>query len=215
MRGTHLPAGLAVACQRIIPAHAGNSRPPRSPARGASDHPRACGELATCPASITNPTGSSRACGELNTADAINTTNTGSSPRMRGTRGGGPPPWGHRIIPAHAGNSDLEVPGTRQLSDHPRACGELTSSRLWLFMSPGSSPRMRGTLPLKAILIVVCRIIPAHAGNSIEAFDFASLIPDHPRACGELSRRRSQAVEDSGSSPRMRGTPAPGLDART
>ena len=115
----------------------------------------------------------------------------------------------------------------------------------------GSSPRMRGTLATIAGHPTAGphpRIIPAHAGNSptaepVQGRSIASgssprmrgtLVPgvealgrstsDHPRACGELTRRRcgSRAIRiipahagnshppckvaRNGSSPRMRGT---------
>ena len=133
--------------RRIIPAHAGNSASTRETISRPPDHPRACGEL------------------ELNAAFAQQLA--GSSPRMRGTlQGTAAQVRVIRIIPAHAGNSPRHFLHTYRTSDHPRACGELLTSLTLLESSSGSSPRMRGTLPMLGCQAVNLRIIPAHAGNS-------------------------------------------------
>ena len=208
MRGTLLFRVRPVAGSRIIPAHAGNSRPGSSSSASTADHPRACGELWS--------------------SDALKLADTGSSPRMRGTRDGKRPHGlGRRIIPAHAGNSCLAPSGSRRASDHPRACGELAGRSQSFAPHPGSSPRMRGTpgraglFPrlwsdhpracgeLAAVLMPGARaagssprmrgtrrsgsgdalgrrIIPAHAGNSRPVWLCRPRRADHPRACGEL-----------------------------
>ena len=114
-----------------------------------------------------------------------------------------------RIIPAHAGNS-CERPGVCSVtSDHPRACGELPVVKGRRVNRDGSSPRMRGTLALELGDTSLCRIIPAHAGNSPRMSAAVPCSADHPRACGELSTRSLTSASRSGSSPRMRGTPIP------
>ena len=86
MRGKRLHDRCHRQRGRIIPAHAGQTRPVRRCRRSAPDHPRACG--ANSPGSV----------GE--------SASSGSSPRMRGKRG-----FRHlrkdtvRIIPAHAGQT--------------------------------------------------------------------------------------------------------------
>ena len=50
------------------------------------------------------------------------------------------------------------------------------------------------------------RIIPAHAGNSAVTSWDGMVVPDHPRACGELNLARALETISCGSSPRMRGT---------
>ena len=167
MRGTHRWGSYDIEDLRIIPAHAGNSQKGARSARHAADHPRACGEL------IEGPDGAGKT--------------TGSSPRMRGTL------WQHRtarsrprIIPAHAGNSPRHPPDCPQLSDHPRACGELDSQDRLSTMTDGSSPRMRGTRVKGRAHGRFLRIIPAHAGNSAPDRFASSRMADHPRACGEL-----------------------------
>ena len=72
---------------------------------------------------------------------------------------------------------------------------------------------MRGT-PLKPVIRAAsARFIPAHAGNTQRTGRFPGRIAVHPRACGEHARLSSVSMPASGSSPRMRGTPArPGPD---
>ena len=112
--------------RRIIPAHAGNSFPSRSPPRTRTDHPRACGEL-----------GGHR---------RHRVARAGSSPRMRGTLVANVVTWEpDRIIPAHAGNSLVSIVSSHASPDHPRACGELDLSEIAGEQQVGSSPRMRGT----------------------------------------------------------------------
>ena len=172
-----------------------------------TDHPRACGELGSCPVHPPN--------------------NSGSSPRMRGTLlRGRRRPDDLRIIPAHAGNSPriparkrlasdhpracgelgADTPATCPWSDHPRACGELEHVEEQLSRVAGSSPRMRGTRPRAGRVRFRGRIIPAHAGNSPTDSPCGAWTADHPRACGELSGYAVYVVDDDGSSPRMRGT---------
>ena len=69
------------------------------------------------------------------------------------------------IIPAHAG-SRVSNPVTKWLLwDHPRACGEQSVDLYTALLIKGSSPRMRGAVPMLATLDVGVRIIPAHAGS--------------------------------------------------
>ena len=187
MRGTLELRGETRVLRRIIPAHAGNSREHFDIVDVFSDHPRACGEL-----EHRSPTG--RICG-------------GSSPRMRGTHSRRSGSGRHgRIIPAHAGNSSHRNRNASGLSDHPRACGELSTAapaRADLF---GSSPRMRGTRWYVCVRQRLDRIIPAHAGNSKPKTSSDRELPDHPRACGELNSAPNSRANIPGSSPRMRGT---------
>ena len=190
MRGTLGRSIRLLNAGRIIPAHAGNSQMSQPLTVVISDHPRACGELAT--------------------SAMIRIPSYGSSPRMRGT---------HtlprfvakkvRIIPAHAGNSRRFHHPTHRYSDHPRACGELPTRNFAIPLAVGSSPRMRGTLFPFLIQFPGVRIIPAHAGNSTCDCSRTRAKADHPRACGELLMLDRATLSPIGSSPRMRGTHAP------
>ena len=193
MRGTRESQGGRRYRFRIIPAHAGNSGAIGSAASGLADHPRACGELSRRRRAWSTP--------------------TGSSPRMRGTPDHARRPASlSRIIPAHAGNSSSRFRGARRGArrhpDHPRACGELVKVSTFAVRSPGSSPRMRGTLSQSRPHAQTPRIIPAHAGNSsLRRFGVGLLYGSSPRMRGTLPQDRASLPERVGSSPRMRGTP--------
>ena len=104
MRGKRVDTPLRAESRRIIPAHAGQTTPTPCPAAKASDHPRACG------ANIM--------------VNSYDHTNNGSSPRMRGKPVGGLPALHqHRIIPAHAGQTQTAYLRHSRIADHPRACG--------------------------------------------------------------------------------------------
>ena len=178
----------------IIPAHAGNTHVVSNARCNVRDHPRACGEHLG--------------------HKLLPGNSGGSSPRMRGTRWLFlmlPPFLG--IIPAHAGNTGTPSPTSSTCGDHPRACGEHYPLPPLPFMSLGSSPRMRGTLPNCLRSEVQHGIIPAHAGNTVYITDPDMLNGDHPRACGEHRQRLGGPLGTEGSSPRMRGTRRPYLHA--
>ena len=71
-------------------------------------------------------------------------------------------------------------------SVHPRVCGEHLSSHATRRSCPGSSPRMRGTSPVRQL---------RRQGHAV-----------HPRVCGEHCGRGAMLPTVDGSSPRMRGT---------
>ena len=72
--------------------------------------------------------------------------------------------------------------------DHPRVCGEHCDAFGGAVRPPG--------------------IIPAYAGNTRIRFQPTPEPWDHPRVCGEHATGASTQVNCTGSSPRMRGTPA-------
>ena len=174
----------------IIPAHAGNTDASITQEALRGDHPRACGE-------------------HYNLMFDMQTL-MGSSPRMRGTRRDFPsPPPLLGIIPAHAGNTRLDLNYFRGERDHPRACGEHGFLKLNFLRDQGSSPRMRGTRLMTSCIMLAPGIIPAHAGNTNTETVREDARRDHPRACGEHSVCVVVTSGDTGSSPRMRGTLGP------
>ena len=142
----------------------------------------------------------------------------GSSPRMRGAQAG------HRvaralrgIIPAYAGSTRDELPVRPEGGDHPRVCGEHLP---WLPVPPrdvGSSPRMRGAQERPVVVVAVPGIIPAYAGSTVLYRHALAPYRDHPRVCGEHSKRYQSSTAPRGSSPRMRGalTRLPSSDSAT
>ena len=175
-----------------------------------------------------------RARGEHQDETYTSATRCGSSPRTRGTQSeddqGNDQP---RIIPAHAGNTDILRPQSVPRADHPRARGEHPCARFQGVSFFGSSPRTRGTLGVGGAGGKGVDIIPAHAGNTPSNFrcldgsadhprargEHRDRIPpkllnsDHPRARGEHEVVSGALAKITGSSPRTRGTPHP--EART
>ena len=154
---------------RIIPALAGNTTRPGAWRIGTGDHPRSRGEYDTGP--------------------AMSPRLWGSSPLSRGIQRRllirGPRP---RIIPALAGNtwSVLAICGTR--GDHPRSRGEYLDLMRMNVSTGGSSPLSRGIRSLFDEAELICRIIPALAGNTARYMIHRQHRGDHPRSRGEYRR---------------------------
>ncbi len=171
---------------RIIPAHAGQTCWSVWTIRRFTDHPRACGAnrhtIQQQPAII------------------------GSSPRMRGKqldcRARIVP---NRIIPAHAGQTQVVCIRFISVPDHPRACGANSNLNRARTSSAGSSPRMRGKHNSATRCCPSARIIPAHAGQTELHARPTIVTPDHPRACGANVADWWRWPQLVGSSPRMRG----------
>ena len=170
MRGTRLPCKLLTIGNGIIPAYAGNTRGWLHSWTCKKDHPRICGEHFHPPPC--KPSGK------------------GSSPHMRGTpliipvRG-----LACGIIPAYAGNTFHPIHNGGYPRDHPRICGEHVAMALSAICAPGSSPHMRGTRTERHRSDTVIGIIPAYAGNTPEHVYRCSPRRDHPRICGEHTKR--------------------------
>ena len=129
MRGTPDSALLSRSSRGIIPAYAGNTSSSFRPYEYEKDHPRICGE---------------HRIGVESTASPL-----GSSPHMRGTRGLiHTVDQTHGIIPAYAGNTSPVLRRCFWPRDHPRICGEHEMLVTDGTDKQGSSPHMRGTLPV-------------------------------------------------------------------
>ena len=152
-----------------------------------------------------------RVCGELSDFVLIERDFSGSSPRVRGTHSAlDEVPFGFRFIPACAGNSATARRRPYPTAVHPRVCGELTGEDGTMGTVTGSSPRVRGTRRNALHRQRTRRFIPACAGNSTSLTSPMLLNPVHPRVCGELVAVSILPDRDSGSSPRVRGTPMRG-----
>ena len=190
MRGKDAQRQALNQVTRITPADAGKSPPRDQPDTLRWDHPRVCGESRTFAPICTRSRDHPRVCGEKSIAAARSTPSTGSPPRMRGkVHYAGLDYDPIRITPAYAGKS-CSVPGECGLSrDHPRVCGEKLNSCIPAGIVIGSPPRMRGKGPSARTARKTIRITPAYAGKSTAAFSSFSLSRDHPRVCGEKTKK--------------------------
>ena len=147
MRGTHSNASNYPDCLGIIPACAGNTDWTACNPHSRRDHPRVCGE---------------HRC-----RFQICVSNPGSSPRVRGTQSATLRRWASPgIIPACAGNTLHTASRALRPRDHPRVCGEHTTTATGKLADQGSSPRVRGTQRLVRAPRPEQGIIPACAGNT-------------------------------------------------
>ena len=129
MRGKVVVPVKSSACCRITPAYAGKSYHAWYVVVVIRDHPRVCGE-------------------KVNSSAMVALTAV-SPPRMRGkgchckiT------PLLAGITPAYAGKSALRLKKSRQRRDHPRVCGEKSTSTTSTHRTAGSPPRVRGKAPV-------------------------------------------------------------------
>ena len=130
---------------RIIPARAGPTRTSMACSSPRKDHPRSCGA-------------NSRVL--LHLAGSV-----GSSPLVRGQQLVARKKAFHeRIIPARAGPTDVPSCRAAVPPDHPRSCGANGRKRLTDAHLRGSSPLVRGQLPVLQLEVYGARIIPARAG---------------------------------------------------
>ena len=186
MRGKPANTASFMLTVRIIPARAGQTIGCGSSVPARPDHPRACG------------------ANEHGQADGH--PHVGSSPRVRGKPlDAGLPFQLVRIIPARAGQTNMDRQMATLMSDHPRACGaNLLPTRTMPFAS-GSSPRVRGKPVVETIHVDLPRIIPARAGQTPSPVSARTSRTDHPRACGANGQIKVHFNDSFGSSPRVRG----------
>ena len=93
------------------------------------------------------------------------------------------------ITPAHAGKSTSFQTVCRARWDHPRACGEKANLIATDWEKQGSPPRMRGKVIHFCTNFVKNGITPAHAGKSELQHIGDAQTRDHPRACGEKTKK--------------------------
>ena len=132
-------------------------------------------------------------------------SNSGSSPLSRGIRVAVCQLLPHRrIIPALAGNTNVQPACDIGLRDHPRSRGEYGNQVYLTHHEAGSSPLSRGILKAWVETTVKARIIPALAGNTHTRMDPSHSAPDHPALAGNTIQMSHYEVapEDH---PRSRG----------
>ena len=146
MRGTCRPPQFRLTYPRITPACAGNIRLCKATVYIVQDHPRLCGEH--------------------NRLHEETQAHVGSPPLVRGTCKYSPT-WNveKRITPACAGNMSRVGQLKHCNRDHPRLCGEHSSSVKTFGSVKGSPPLVRGTSYPDSYPDSLPRITPACAGN--------------------------------------------------
>ena len=186
VRGKAGKSILACYSFRITPACAGKSRKCGPTCTLFWDHPRVCGEKASC--------------------QAWRRSGRGSPPRVRG-KDGQVRICGHEIgiTPACAGKSPLKGRICRYRGDHPRVCGEKLIASKRETLCTGSPPRVRGKEEEGELSARKDRITPACAGKRLWAAWKAQQEKDHPRVCGEKPNRAKTRESSTGSPPRVRG----------
>ena len=113
-----------------------------------------------------------------------------------------------RLIPAHAGKTEIPSAQRRVSKAHPRSRGENPRSRPSYRPAEGSSPLTRGKRGSDQRMVWSSGLIPAHAGKTTYSRSIASAVAAHPRSRGENHRMKSVAASFTGSSPLTRGKPA-------
>lgn len=94
-----------------------------------------------------------------------------------------------RITPADAGKTAKRELKAAQKADHPRGCGENALGKTRITVAMGSPPRMRGKHSVYALHRPNRRITPADAGKTapVRCRPWSSW--DHPRRCGENTKK--------------------------
>ena len=93
------------------------------------------------------------------------------------------------ITPAYAGKSSGQALGLLAGEDHPRVCGEKDLRPPHRPRCQGSPPRMRGKVAMSRPALSSGRITPAYAGKSGQLADLLLELLDHPRVCGEKTKK--------------------------
>ena len=145
-------------------------------------------------------------CGEKVINLPIKTLKLGSPPRVRGKVSYSSGIMGvDRITPACAGKSLISFVGGGLIRDHPRVCGEKSAPAYVNVVNEGSPPRVRGKVSNKDVMVAEGRITPACAGKRSRFIVSTGKVRDHPRVCGEKSKREVISGVKRGSPPRVRG----------
>ena len=141
----------------------------------------------------------------------------GSSPLTRGKRsafGRDNPELG--LIPAHAGKTRSPAPKTSTQTAHPRSRGENIEAFVSVPVAEGSSPLTRGKLDHAHDAGNRGRLIPAHAGKTLQPNRHFVPVAAHPRSRGENLEDGQAGLAHAGSSPLTRGKPvSPGSTRST
>ena len=95
----------------------------------------------------------------------------------------------NRITPAYAGKRYRSVDWLKFYTDPPRLCGEKPFLDGFAKKHVGSPPPMRGKAETFAVADLLIGITPAYAGKSLVQCVADRLTKDHPRLCGEKTKK--------------------------
>ena len=147
-----------------------------------------------------------RSRGENATHWAIAEIRAGSSPLTRGKLVGGETELSiPGLIPAHAGKTVGQGTPTVGHRAHPRSRGENRPYIGCRCDRPGSSPLTRGKRQEAEQLVLLGRLIPAHAGKTVGQGTPTVGHRAHPRSRGENPLHPDSQPLHAGSSPLTRG----------
>ena len=134
---------------------------------------------------------------------------SGLSPRVRGNRSlTAQEREAARSIPASAGEPLLRERICRHDKVYPRECGGTSSSISSSRNVVGLSPRVRGNRGCLCYLFLVCRSIPASAGEPRQSYHHHKTPTVYPRECGGTIWVENNRQDAYGLSPRVRGNPS-------
>ena len=97
--------------------------------------------------------------------------------------------FGEGITPAYAGKRLGRCKPQRLTRDHPRICGEKLFLVWFAMLLEGSPPHMRGKGAFTVASTPSIGITPAYAGKSAYLLRIAITSQDHPRICGEKTKK--------------------------
>ena len=216
-----------VAPQRLIPAHAGKTFKHCGVPSGLRAHPRSRGENTfsrklngrsdgSSPLTRGKQDGPNYIAGRLRLIPAH--AGKTCDKRMRGQDGAGSSPLTRgklsavwvvisvfRLIPAHAGKTTGRRSSAASHPAHPRSREENIDAWQLPERHVGSSPLTRGKRTLRVTAGILRRLIPAHAGKTVQAENPNSQHRAHPRSRGENRPGGKPQLSTQGSSPLTRG----------
>ncbi len=185
-RGKPVSASRCLARLGLIPAHAGKTE--------------GMGQVRMI------PTAHPRSRGENMAVAGLAAAGGGSSPLTRGK------PHLHRLghlalrlIPAHAGKTEVRSVDEEARSAHPRSRGENSATGLDGADQRGSSPLTRGKRVGVTLDVWQRGLIPAHAGKTGASLMVRTPLGAHPRSRGENHVDVLAGKLRPGSSPLTRG----------
>ena len=170
MRGKGRTTRPAPARARITPAYAGKRKRMVQSSSPPQDHPRMCGKKPK----VMN----------------LVLVRPGSPPHVRGKElRTAFKPCRLGITPACAGKSGKGSHRTDRGQDHPRMCGEKMGKPRCCLTLAGSPPHVRGKAGGRRSAHRRTRITPACAGKRGLRSASDSACRDHPRMCGEKTKK--------------------------